>query len=383
LWSVNFLNLMPDRVNNVFNWLLTLPRDKMRRWSSPGNKPGEMVSPHLFYGFDRLPTKDDHGSGGLIKVQDLQSVYPNTLRGANLLYLVSSSPPLFASRLARFARAAGARFVLNQNGVAYAGWHGPGWERLNMAMKGLLKQADYTIYQSRFCKETADRFLGPPNGHWEIIYNPVDTDVFKPSKEDRALGEFVVLVSGSHGAWYRIQAAIETLAILRYRMPRVRLIVAGRYVWRDDPAVALAEAKTLAAHLGVADLVEFSGPYSQSAAVALFHRAHVLLHTKYNDPCPRLVVEAMACGLPVIYSATGGTPELVGDSAGVGIPGPLDFINDHPPAPEALADALYNVAGHHAEFSVAARRRAVQLFDVKPWLKRHEEIFQYVLKRSS
>jgi glycosyltransferase involved in cell wall biosynthesis len=373
---------MPGRVKNAFYWLLTLPRDKVR-WSLAGKKKGEMVSPRLFYGFDRLPVKDDHGSGGIIKVQDLQRVYPNTPRGANLLYLISSSPPLFAARLARFARAAGARFVLNQNGVAYSGWHGPGWERPNMAMRGLLDQADYTIYQSKFCKETADHFLGKPQGNWEILYNPVDTEVFKPSNEDRAPGEFVVLVSGSHGTWYRLQAAIETLAVLRRRIPRVRMIVAGRYVWRDDPEAAMAEAKMLAARLGVADLVEFSGPYSQSAAVALFHRAHVLLHTKYNDPCPRLVVEAMACGLPVIYSATGGTPELVGDSAGVGIPGPLDFTNDHSPAPEALADALQYVAGHHREFASVARRRAVQLFDVRPWLRRHEEIFQHLLKRPS
>jgi glycosyltransferase involved in cell wall biosynthesis len=373
---------MPGRAKSVVLWLLTMPRDKLR-WSSAGNKTGEMAHPCLFYGFDRLPATDDHGSGGIIKVQDLQRVYPNTPRGANLLYLISSSPPLFAARLVRFARAAGARFVLNQNGVAYAGWHGPGWERPNMAMRGLLDQADYTIYQSKFCKETADHFLGKPQGNWEILYNPVDTEVFKPSNEDRAPGEFVVLVSGSHGAWYRLQAAIETLAVLRRRIPRVRMIVAGRYVWHDDPAVALAEAKMLAARLGVADLVEFSGPYSQSAAVALFHRADVLLHTKYNDPCPRLVVEAMACGLPVIYSATGGTPELVGDSAGVGIPAPLDFINDHPPAPEALADALQYVAGHRAEFAGAARHRAVQLFDVRPWLRRHEEIFQHLLKRPS
>ena len=374
--------LLNNRVKNIVLWFLTLPRDKMR-WSSAGKKTGEIVSPRLFYGFDRLPAKDDHGSGGIIKVQDLQRVYPNTPRGANLLYLISSSPPLFAPRLTRFARAAGARFVLNQNGVAYAGWHGPGWERPNMAMRSLLEQADYTIYQSRFCKETADRFLGQPQSNWEILYNPVDTEVFKPLKEDRAPGEFIILVSGSHGAWYRLQAAIETLALLRRRIPRVRMIVAGRYVWRNDPAVAMAEARMLAVRLGVADLVEFPGPYSQSDAVALFHRAHVLLHTKYNDPCPRLVVEAMASGLPVVYSATGGTPELVGDDAGVGIPGPLDFDRDYPPPPEALAAALLLVAKNHSAFSREARHRAVRLFDVKPWLRRHEEIFKQVLKCSS
>lgn len=373
---------MFKHIKNAAFWLATLHRD-YRRWQPTGTDGHNPMAARIFYGFDRLPDLQDYSSGGIIKVQDLQRVYPNTPRGANLLYLISSSPPLFAPRLVRFARAAGARFVLNQNGVAYAGWHGPGWERPNMAMRGLLEQADFTIYQSKFCKETADRFLGQPQDNWEILYNPVDTEVFRPSKEECAPGEFVILVSGSHGAWYRLQAAIETLALVRRRIPQVRMIVAGRYVWRDDPAAAMAEARMLAVRLGVADLVEFSGPYAQSDAVALFHRAHVLLHTKYNDPCPRLVVEAMASGLPVVYSATGGTPELVGDDAGVGIPGPLDFDHDHPPAPEALAAALLIVAKNHSTFSREARHRSVRLFDVKPWLRRHEEIFKQVLKCSS
>jgi glycosyltransferase involved in cell wall biosynthesis len=373
---------MLKRIENAAFWLATLPRDYMR-WRSTGTDGHDPMAARIFYGFDRLPDRQDYGSGGIIKAQDLQQVFPNTLRNANLLYLISSSPPVFASRLVRFARAAGKRLVLNQNGVAYAGWYGPGWERPNFAMHRLLKQADYVIYQSRFCKETADRFLGKPSCDWEILYNPVDTKLFAPLAQGAAPSGFVVLVSGSHGSWYRMQTAIESLAILRRNIPQVRMIVSGRYVWRNDPADALSEARSLAGSLGVDDVVEFVGPYTQAEAVALFRRAHVLLHTKYNDPCPRLVVEAMASGIPVVYSATGGTPELVGDDAGVGIPGPLDFDRDHPPPPEALAAALLQVAKNHSAFSREARHRAVRLFDVKPWLRRHEEIFKQVLKGSS
>ncbi len=82
------------------------------------------------------------------------------------------------------------------------------------------------------------------------------------------------------------------------------------------------------------------GEYAQRDAPAIFRQAHVLLHTKVNDPCPTLVLEAMACGLPVVYPRSGGTVELVGDEAGVGVPHPDGFERDEPPPPEALAEAV-------------------------------------------
>ena len=91
--------------------------------------------------------------------------------------------------------------------------------------------------------------------------------------------------------------------------------------------------------------VEFVGPYTQAQAPALMQRADILLHTKYNDPCPTVVLEAMASGLPVVHSKSGGTPELVGNEAGIGIDAPLDWERDHPPSPDDLAAAVLAVAG--------------------------------------
>ena len=39
----------------------------------------------------------------------------------------------------------------------------------------------------------------------------------------------------------------------------------------------------------------------------------------YQDNCPTAILEAMACGLPILYSSSGGVPELVGEEAGLGI----------------------------------------------------------------
>ena len=71
--------------------------------------------------------------------------------------------------------------------------------------------------------------------------------------------------------------------------------------------------------------------------------ADLLLHTQYNDACPGLVLEAMACGLPVVYSASGGTPELVGPEAGLGVAAEQSWEKTYPPDPNKMAGAVLTV----------------------------------------
>ena len=63
--------------------------------------------------------------------------------------------------------------------------------------------------------------------------------------------------------------------------------------------------------LGITDSVSLIGRYNQIDAPVIYRSAHVLIHLKYLDPCPNVVIEGMASGLPVIYSESGGTAELV------------------------------------------------------------------------
>ena len=88
----------------------------------------------------------------------------------------------------------------------------------------------------------------------------------------------------------------------------------------------------------------------------------------------------MACGLPVIYSASGGVPELVGKHAGVGIAAPKDWEVTHPPSGEAIAQAIDAIMQSYSIFSSSARSCAVGYFDLSPWLERHRQVFTSLIR---
>jgi glycosyltransferase involved in cell wall biosynthesis len=261
--------------------------------------------------------------------------------------------------------------VLNQDGVAYPGWAGGATEAINRPYRRALLAAEHVLYQSEFSKRSADEFLGEPKGSWEVLYNAVDVEHFTPAAAPPANGP-VLLLGGDQSQAYRLDLALRTFAVVAASEPSARLLVTGRLV--SSPEELLDE-------LALRDKVEFVGRYTQAEAPDLIRRAHVLLHTKVKDPCPSAVIEAMACGLPVVYPASGGTVELVGDEAGIGVPHPDTWDRDDTPSPEALADAASRAFEGRGEFGAAARRRAVERFALGPWLDRHADVFAEVLSR--
>ncbi len=347
-----------------------------RRWraiAAASSRPDEIA---VSYGVESMPSREDVVFGGAVKFALLNERLPNASRDFNVLYLGSSSMPLDARALVALARRRGALFAWNQNGVAYRGWYGDGWRLVNRPRARLLRAAELVFYQSEFCKLGADRFYGQPTGRWEILPNPVDTRRFAPASSPRR--PLTLLLGGNQYQRYRLEVALETLALVRREVRDARLLVAGALSFAPDARDVLAE---LVSTLRLGDAVEVVGPYSQAEAPALMRRADILLHTKYNDPCPTVVLEAMASGLPVVYSASGGVPELVGDEAGVGVPAPLDWERDHPPSPPDLARAVLAAAETRAERREAARRRAVERFDAERWVARHVAVFRELLAR--
>jgi glycosyltransferase involved in cell wall biosynthesis len=318
----------------------------------------------VFYGWDLIPGPGEPVAGGTAKLQKLAARWPNAPTDFSLLYLGTTYLPRDLRQLLWIARRRRAKVVVNQDGVAYPGWAGDRTDELNAPLRRALHGADHVLYQSLFSKRSSDAFLGDSDCPWEILPNAVDVETFTPGPTPS--DGPVVLLGGDQTQEYRLELGLETFRHVLDAHPAARLLVSGRLV--SDPAPTITR-------LGLGSAVELTGRYAQREAPAVYRAAHVLLHTKVNDPCPTAVIEAMACGVPVAYPASGGTVELVGDVAGVGVPHPDGFERDEPPAPEALAAAVSRVLADRDRYSAAARDRAVERFALADWLDRHAELF--------
>lgn len=327
----------------------------------------------VYYGGAR---RGDIG-GPLVKVKRLREHFPEARLGCNVVYTLSNAPylPAFAFRL---LKARGIPVVHNQNGVFYKAWYAGDWEAQNRRMATSYHAADWVFYQSDFCRRTADRFLGERRGPGEVLYNAVDTQHFRPALPGlRDSGApFTFLISGKIGNHlaYRLESTIAGLNVARKAGLDARLTIAG---WVEGQARARAEA--LAREMNLGGCVTYHGSYTQAEAPSIYCSADAYVMTKHNDPCPNTVLEALACGLPILYSESGGVPELAGGDAGVALPCPEDWERPRVPTADEIGAGMLRIAANHGEFSVAARRRAIERFDIAHWIERHRVVFDRLI----
>lgn len=311
--------------------------------------------------------------GGRVKLLALLERFPHCETEFNAIYLVSSVLPLHVVEFVRWAKERGAKLIWNQNGVAFPAWAGGSTASVNRSMAELLRLADFVVYQSEFCRVSADRQLGPAPCPSQILFNPVDLATFTPAA--RSAETWELLAAGTHNQSFRVLGAIETLRLLRAAGRPARLTIAGELRWAGGPR----EVQAAIAQAGLDEHVTLLPPFTQAEALRMLQSSHVLLHAKYADPCPTIVIEAMACGVPVVGSRTGGMPELVGDEGGVLVEVPFSYDRASFPTPTQMAAAVETIMTDWPAHNRQARARAERLFDREAWVAEHERIFDACL----
>ena len=313
--------------------------------------------------------------GGAVKLLHLRKAFPASESAFNILYLVSSAQPRFALDLVRACKERGIAFVWNQNGVGYPGWAGRDTERHNGPMRQLRELADFVVYQSGFCRTSADKFLGSRTGPTATLLNPVDLAAFCPASAPPLVKPLRLLAMGTQNYAARVLSTVDCLSILRKQGVKSVLTIAGNLQW----AGADGELTGYAEKLGVRDAVTLRPAFSQEEAVRLYQSHHIVLHPKYLDPCPTVVAEALSCGLPVVASRSGGIPEMTNDDCAELIDVPIVWDRLITPDGPQMADAVERILARYATATRAARSCAEILFDSTRWVEKHREIFSTVL----
>jgi glycosyltransferase involved in cell wall biosynthesis len=101
------------------------------------------------------------------------------------------------------------------------------------------------------------------------------------------------------------------------------------------------------------------GLVSPEQIIAWDRSSHLLFASDLHPACPNSVIEALACGLPVVSFNTGALGELVTGDAGRLAEYGADSWNVDPPDLDGLADAARQVLADQPRFRAGARARAL------------------------
>jgi teichuronic acid biosynthesis glycosyltransferase TuaC len=158
--------------------------------------------------------------------------------------------------------------------------------------------------------------LGVDERRIVVLRNGVDLDLFRPmpqkaARERLGLADYPLMLSVGNLVPEKGHAvAIEALA----ELPEMRLAIVG-----DGPDRPALESR--AEQLGVSDRLSILPVRPQAELKWLYSAADVLVLPSIREGWPNVLLEAMACGTPVVASDVGGVPEIVTDAAAGAIVG--------------------------------------------------------------
>jgi len=259
--------------------------------------------------------------------------------------------PLLAARLR------GVPAVVHLSDVAanvFRNPHTPAFPPLGLpaaraAVDALLRLARPVRYvvPSRFLKQRVVSREGLPEDRVEVLHWPIAPDVASdapvPPRRTRARVLFVGALIPEKGP----DVLIRAVRSARRRSGDLQLALAG-----GGPAAYVAELKSLAA----GEPIRFLGRLDRPGILRAYAEHDVLAFpSRWDEPFGLVPLEAMAAGLPVVATSTGGTPEvIVHESTGLLVP---------PDDPEALSSALLRLREQPALAARLAERGSRHAFE--------------------
>lgn len=231
--------------------------------------------------------------------------------------------------------------------------------------------ANWIVYQSKFAQQWWEDKYGIARVGKSVILNGVPLDLYSPEGEgDRTPDRLrLLMVEGNLSGGYEVglETGVRLARELNRRTDReLELVVVGNV---PEPLKRiLTNDHSLQ--------IQWVGLLPTDIVPSYYRSADLLFAGDPNPACPNAVIEALACGLPVVAFKTGAIPEIITSDAGRVAPYGGDVWKLDPPDIKSLATAAGEVLERLPTFRVGARHRAVEAFDVDDMVARYVAVFE-------
>lgn len=173
---------------------------------------------------------------------------------------------------------------------------------LTPLIKFIWKKADAVVSNSEGLKKLALKTNS--NQKIEIIYNGIDTSKFK-SNDEKDEKEFIITPGASRITDRKgLNYLIEAIAKLTPKYPQIKLKIMG-----DGNARVALEKQV--EKLNISDKTEFLGRIPREKTTSYYQESSLFVLPSLNEGMSNAMLEALASGLPIITTNTGGAEELV------------------------------------------------------------------------
>jgi len=258
------------------------------------------------------------------------------------------------------------------------GWPevGSEYHRILSFMEGeSIRQADGLMASSANIADFTAGYYGVRRELIRVVHCGIDCDLFSPADPARLeQSRPTVLFAGNLVASKGVATVFHAVMRLHSRHPGIRLQLLGR---DDDDVVSSFQRK--AREAGAAGVIEPLGfRPDRSELPDLYRGAHVFAApSQHETGVANVYVEAMACGTPVVASASGGATEAVQDGvSGILVP-PGDIE-----ATAAAIERLLIDRELRTRMGAAARRRVEEYFALNRYIARVLAAYEEAIERS-
>lgn len=224
--------------------------------------------------------------------------------------------------------------------------------------------ASTIVYQSQFTQRWWTQVHGKIKTASTVIHNGVDLDIYSPSTtvlppDDRIR---ILVIEGNLGGGHEF-GFLNVVNFCRQFKEQLNKPLELKVVGKVP--VALQEK------LISETWIDWAGVIDRDQIPDILHSSHLYMPCEINAACPNSLIEALACGTPVIGFETGALSELVGADGGIIVPYGASDTNLEPANVAALLPAAHRILERLETYQIAARSRAREYFDVNQMVDKY------------